>query len=231
MLLGDANASVMVHQSLVELGGGHLRPPQELGEHWLFCRPAEGGLLPACVPGTFCSGVVRAPEAEGWSPGLAGGEKKSGLCGEGSPRGARATSNWTQAGERAAGRAARCGAVLHAGAERARARERGAGFSAGALLLAAPLQLAGPAPHSSSASRGCRVPFRPDPEASPSQAPPQLLSAGRAPPYGARSRLEPLAQRARSRGAGGGRAAPASALPAAFLLALPGGSLKEEFHA
>lgn len=134
----------------------------------------------------------------------------------------------TQAGERAAGRAARCGAVLHAGAERARARGRGAGLSASAVPLAAPLQHAGPVPHSLRRSRGCSVPSRLRPDASPRLPPPQLPSAGRAPPSGPRSRREPLARRARSRGAGGGRAAPASALPDGAPLALPGGSEKEE---
>ena len=190
----------------------------------MFNRPAEGGLLPACVPGTFCSGVLRAPEADGCSPELARRELRVGQRGAGSPRGARATGYRTQAGERAAGRAARCGAVLHAGAERARARGRGAGLSAGAVPLAAPLQLAGPVPHSPRRSRGCSVPSRLRPDASPRQPPPQLPSAGRAPPSGPRRRREPLARRARSRGAGGGRAAPASALPDGAPLALPGGS-------
>lgn len=144
--------------------------PQELGEHWLPHGPAEGGLLPACVPGTFCSGVVRAPEAAGLLSRRARREEQGGQRGEGSPRGARATSYSEQAGERAAGRAARCGAVLHAGAERARARGHGAGLSAGAVLLAAPLQLAGPAPHSRRRSRGGCVPSRPRPRRQPAPA-------------------------------------------------------------
>lgn len=66
-------------------------------------------------------------------------------------------------------------------------------------------------------------PPAPVPDASPLQPPPQLPSAGRAPPSGPRRRLELLARRARSREAGGGRAAPASALPARAPLAFPGG--------
>ncbi|MEJ1277431.1 hypothetical protein NN561_008345 [Cricetulus griseus] len=69
-------------------------------------------------------------------------------------------------------------------------------------------------------------PPAPVPDASPLQPLTLLPSAGRAPPSGPRRRLELPARRARSRGAGGGRAAPASALPPRASLAFPSGSEK-----
>lgn len=144
------------HQEL----GGALVPPSTRGRRSLTCM-CPWYILPRRRQGS---------RGRGLPSGLVSREVRGGQRCAGSPRGARATGYGVQAGERAAGRAARCGAVLHAGAERARARGRRAGLSAGAVLLAAPLQLADPAPHSPRRSRGCRVPSRPRPRRQPAPA-------------------------------------------------------------